>query len=143
MTVICTICSSLDTDCEIVNSEYDDASQTFPQAYQNLVPLNADLANFYQHRTLRLYQCPECQNFFQYRSWTPGGSEDVLKTYYYESYTKISFLAAHGQLHQDWALAKNAAETPSAMQEYYQKDYLRYKIGFQEALDALHKHDVV
>src|SRR5687768_16624362 len=99
----CSICSQTQDYCEILNIYSPEApnepvggpAQVYPEIYKKLICPNVRLESFYACARERLLKCPECKSYFIYCQWTPGGSDDVFKSYEYESYQKISLLVAH------------------------------------------------
>ncbi len=70
----CSICKNIGEYSEI---EYEDGG-TPPDFHTSYKLLQRPKYN----NDFGLLVCPECGRFYLERSWTPGGSEDALKTYY-------------------------------------------------------------
>jgi hypothetical protein len=98
----CPICSRLGEYIEIDNPQDGadaDESESFPPEVEHLQVPNEALERYYRYKSERLLKCAHCGTYYWYRTWAPGGSEDVMRTYIHESIRRLSFLEAHVKLH--------------------------------------------
>ncbi len=99
--IACSVCASLGEIIEIENAQDPsdtDVAQGFPDEVEQLRVPNPDLERYYRYRNERLLKCDACGTYYWYRTWAPGGSEDVLRTYIHESVRRLSFLEAYLEL---------------------------------------------
>jgi hypothetical protein len=76
----CHLCADLQHGYEIENEQGDDADR-FPESFSALVWRLSGLGSYGEDS---LKQCPACLQYFYYRRWTPGGSDDAMRTYEHE-----------------------------------------------------------
>lgn len=97
----CPLCAPLGEEVEIENAQQLDDDEEYvslPEAARRLVPPNPQLAFFFRYSRETILKCPACGDYFWYREWAPGGSEDVMRTYIHESVTRLSPFQAHVKL---------------------------------------------
>jgi hypothetical protein len=97
----CPVCGSLPQSIEIENAadlEPDQTRSTFPAEVLALESPDPALEWFFRFSEGGLLLCPACGVFFQYARWTPGGSDDVFRTYVHEAVTRIGLLQVHKEL---------------------------------------------
>ncbi len=103
----CSICSKLQNIGEIVDD-------SFPPEFNQLKPVGNNYSDEF------VLKCPNCGEYFSYRKWTPGGSEDAMRTYVHESLDRINLLNVHmsllSYLHK---LRKYAERKPDLWDESY------------------------
>lgn len=77
----CHLCTDLQQGYEIENEQGSDDAQRFPESFSAL-GWRLDGLGSYGEDSLK--QCPACLRYFYYRRWTPGGSDDPMRTYEHE-----------------------------------------------------------
>ncbi len=138
----CPICTNLDEYIEIENPQdpsESEESEDFAEPVKRLTIPNARLEQTYEFRNERLLKCPSCGTYYLYRTWAPGGSEDVMRTWIHESIRRLGFLAAHKELHS----ARYEAYQRS--QEYggsYEQRYQETAMGVQEEMHLLRQRSI-
>jgi hypothetical protein len=108
----CRVCTPLRDVGEIVDS-------SFPPEFE---PLQI-LSNPYSDE--RILKCPQCHTYFYYRKWSPGGSEDAMRTYVHESLDKMKLLDVHLEFDAQLAELKKRAEQSYSWKEDYDKLFKR------------------
>lgn len=134
---VCGVCSKLGDYIEIENAQDPsdlDIAEWFPPETEHLRVPNESLERHYQYKNERLLKCFECGTFYWYRTWAPGGSEDVLRTYIHESIRRLSFLEAHVELQDAQYQAYRAAEEVGGG---YWDEYGATRAGAQEEIRLL------
>jgi hypothetical protein len=94
----CRTCAELGGYQEIENSPDAETPSEFPKAYSGLGVPAKDLA--LRDPDEALLKCSQCAQFYLYRRWSPGGSEDALRTTVYEAVYPIGLLEVHLKLEQ-------------------------------------------
>jgi hypothetical protein len=98
--ISCKFCSKFKEYYEIENLQ-DENRHFFPQEFENLIFPNSFLEEYYRYDSERLLKCKNCEIYYFYHNWSPGGSEDVFKTYIHESVNRITYLQAYKKLQVD------------------------------------------
>ncbi len=109
----CPTCGALADFIEIENQDPPpdgEVAKTFPAAVRRLQPPNPDIERLYRHQCTRLLACPDCDTYYRYDTWTPGGSEDCFNTYVHEAVRRIGALQTLELLRQTLADTKGSAE---------------------------------
>ncbi len=99
MSLDCPVCGVLADYIEIWNPQTWNegaTAQLFPEAVMHLVSVNAPPSQRLGERPEELLQCPRCGMSYLYRWWMPGGSDDVMHTYFHESIRRIGSSLAGG-----------------------------------------------
>ncbi|MBI2444385.1 MAG: hypothetical protein HYV42_04070 [Candidatus Magasanikbacteria bacterium] len=132
----CSVCSQLKDYAEI-EYEADTDRPDFAAPYENLKITEPTVRN-----ATGLIFCPECGQYYLEREWTPGGSEDALKTCYYESIGRISHLTAHKAIEGAVTEAKQWAEKnkQNAFGETRRKAYEELRAAASIEFKRLEKH---
>jgi hypothetical protein len=132
----CKICSALDSSFHIENAADEESSSSFfPEEFDHVSVPNFNLARQFGDDTL--LKCAECGNYYTYRAWQPGGSDDAMRTYNHEAFTRIAFIEAHILLSEsERIIEKYLHESPSDWQEIYNT----HQQGLREEMDTLRKN---
>lgn len=124
----CTICARIPGFLEIEDS-------VFPPEFTPLQRPNEWLKNTYTNEYLLM--CPWCGMYYLYRKWTPGGSEDAMRTYVYESITRLNLLDVWMKLEDDLFEVKQRAEKDP---RWWAESFLLYQKGMAIEMQKIIQH---
>jgi len=105
------MCSSIGGGCGVENEWGSEKPDKMPSAFYKLRLPNEKLKS--QDPDETLLQCPQCGVYYLYHRWSPGGSEDAMKTVVHELVKPASVLEAVA--HVQWLAEKE--KNPAVAQE--------------------------
>lgn len=130
----CNLCSKIKDYMEIENEQGDQDPIKFPEEIDELKIPNRNLIRYFRFDRDKLLKCPHCGTYYRHYTWTPGGSDDVFRTYIHEFVKRIGFLEAYKRL-------KEALHDSHKQKEEYGGRYIKeYEItskGVKEELGKL------
>ncbi|MBT6068706.1 hypothetical protein HOG48_03045 [Candidatus Peregrinibacteria bacterium] len=135
----CTICKKLGEECEVgylipLPGEKGEEYKDLPKEFYKLEKLDSDLEPYFksQYEPMDLLICHKCDNYYHYRERTPGGSEDAMRTYVYQTVERIDkkelkklLKSALKEIKREW-WGKN-----------YKKDIPKVKAAAEKLLEEL------
>ena len=89
----CKLCSELKESNHIENKAdltYSTHASFFPDSFYKLKSILNEDSESYADNNAKLLKCPECNQYFLWEEWTPGGSDDAMTTYIHESLRRIN-----------------------------------------------------
>jgi hypothetical protein len=93
----CTICKKLGEEFEVgylipLPGEKGEDYKDLPKEFYKLKKIDPDLDPYLEskYEPMDLLICPKCGNYYHYRERTPGGSEDAMRTYVYQTVERIN-----------------------------------------------------
>jgi hypothetical protein len=138
----CKNCGKLDGYFEIDNlmplpDEEGGPFSHLPDEIDNLVVPNTKLKEQYNEQAReRLLKCKKCNQYFYYRTWSPGGSEDFMRTYIYESIEPYTNKEAHTLLKKSLKELQGYADD---MPDIYTDELAEFKKGVDIELSKMDK----
>jgi hypothetical protein len=91
-------------------------------------------------------QCDTCRAYYWYRRWTPGGSDDAMKSVTYESISRIGLLDVYIELTEALEVSREhhiQYEGNNVLNNLYREDYVKLEKEARAHLDYIDKSSLV